>query len=86
MSNSSSDNLDPEAGFTTTPSVSQAASDLRVAAGEKAKEMIHNAESKAGKLRGLIARAADFYGPYATNISVPYLLVIKRLAAGKRLW
>ncbi len=39
--------------------------------------------AKSGQLRALIARAADFYGPYATNISVPYLLVFKRLAAGK---
>lgn len=41
-------------------------------------------EWKAGNLDALIARAADFYGPHATSVSVPYLLVIKRLAAGQR--
>jgi nucleoside-diphosphate-sugar epimerase len=38
---------------------------------------------KAGNLNALIARAADFYGPFATKVSVPYLLIFKRLAAGK---
>jgi len=61
MSNSTTDQLDPEAGFTTTPSVSQAASDLRTAAGEKAKELIHTAESKASQFRdAATAKAAAF--------------------------
>lgn len=49
MSNSFStpNNLDPEAGFTHTPSVAQAANDLRAAAGEKAREFLHTAEEKA---------------------------------------
>lgn len=51
MSNTTSDKLDPEAGFTTTPSVAQAANELRAAAGEKAKEILHTAESKAQQLR-----------------------------------
>ena len=33
--------LDPEAGFSQSPSVSQAANDLRAAAGERAKEVAH---------------------------------------------
>ena len=47
--------LEPEAGFTqnpsSSPSISQAANDLRVAAGEKAKELVHNAEAKASVLK-----------------------------------
>jgi nucleoside-diphosphate-sugar epimerase len=37
-----------------------------------------------GDLKALIARSADFYGPYARGSSVPMLLVIGRLADGKR--
>jgi nucleoside-diphosphate-sugar epimerase len=37
-----------------------------------------------GELKALIARSADFYGPYARGSSVPMLLVIGRLAAGKK--
>lgn len=51
MTDTTTDQLDPEAGFTTAPSVSQAATDLRAAAGAKAKEFIHSAETKAGQLR-----------------------------------
>ena len=36
-----------------------------------------------GDLKALIARSADFYGPYARGSSVPMLLVIERLADGK---
>jgi ElaB/YqjD/DUF883 family membrane-anchored ribosome-binding protein len=43
--------LDPEAGFTQTPSVAQAANDLRVAAGEKAREFVQTAEVKASELK-----------------------------------
>lgn len=39
-------------------------------------------EVKAGKLQALVARAADFYGPGATN-SFLHELVIKRMKAGK---
>jgi ElaB/YqjD/DUF883 family membrane-anchored ribosome-binding protein len=35
--------LEPQADFTSTPSVSQAAHDLRVAAGEKIKDLAHQA-------------------------------------------
>jgi ElaB/YqjD/DUF883 family membrane-anchored ribosome-binding protein len=53
MSNpfSTPDTLDPEAGFTQTPSISQAANDLRAAATEKAREFVHAAETKAGELK-----------------------------------
>ncbi len=43
--------LDPEAGFTqSTPSIGQAANDLRAAAGEKAREFVHTAEVKASAI------------------------------------
>jgi nucleoside-diphosphate-sugar epimerase len=41
-------------------------------------------EVREGSLQATIARAADFYGPYADTSSIPFLLCIKRLAAGKR--
>jgi len=37
-----------------------------------------------GNLRGLIARSADFYGPFASASSVPMSLVIERLMMGKK--
>src|SRR5512139_3066740 len=37
----------------------------------------------AGRVKALIARAADFYGPHAERTSVPSLLIMQRLAAGK---
>lgn len=40
-------------------------------------------EVRAGNLRALIARAADFYGPSTGNTSVPHLMVFGRLRAGK---
>lgn len=44
-------------------------------------------EATEGNLLALIARAADFYGPYATRNSVPYLLVIDKLrGGGKAQW
>jgi nucleoside-diphosphate-sugar epimerase len=41
-------------------------------------------EAAGGNLRALIARSADFYGPYARGSSVPMLLVLERLAKGNR--
>jgi nucleoside-diphosphate-sugar epimerase len=41
-------------------------------------------EIKQGNLQAIIARAADFYGPYATKSSVPQLLVIDRLRRGQK--
>ncbi len=40
-------------------------------------------EYKSGNLNAIIARAADFYGPYATKTSVPFILVIANLMKGK---
>lgn len=37
-----------------------------------------------GDLKAIIARAADFYGPYADKSSLPNLFVFKRLAQGKK--
>ena len=41
-------------------------------------------EYKSGNLSAMITRAADFYGPYATKSSVPYVLAIDNLMKGKR--
>jgi len=63
MSNpfSTPESLDPEAGFTQTPSVSQAASDLRAAAGEKAREFVHTAETKAAALKDRAVESAQHF-------------------------
>ena len=61
MSNpfSTPSSLDPEAGFTQTPSIAQAANDLRAAAGEKAREIVHTAESKATVLKDRAVESAQ---------------------------
>ena len=41
-------------------------------------------ETKSGAVRACIARAADFYGPYADRTAVPHVLVLDRLMAGKK--
>lgn len=41
-------------------------------------------EVKAGNLHAVIARAADFYGPYAGKVAVPNMLVFERLAEGNK--
>ena len=41
-------------------------------------------EYSAGRLRGLIARSADFYGPDTRTTGVPNLLIIENLINGKR--
>lgn len=48
--------LDPEAGFTAAPSVAQAANDLRVAAGESAREFV---ASTSEQVRGIKDRAVE---------------------------
>lgn len=48
--------LEPESAFAPNPSVSQAAQDLRAAAGEKAKELACATENKAAELK---ARAVE---------------------------
>jgi nucleoside-diphosphate-sugar epimerase len=40
-------------------------------------------EMKLNNLQGLIARSADFYGPYAAQSSVPYFLAIQKMMNGK---
>jgi nucleoside-diphosphate-sugar epimerase len=40
-------------------------------------------EMKSGSLKAIIAKAADFYGPQATNTSVPYIMIFDRLKKGK---
>jgi len=44
--------------------------------------MLEN-EIRQKNLNAIIARSADFYGPYATRTSVPYILVIDKLMKGK---
>ena len=63
MSNpfSAANSLDPEAGFTQTPSVAQAANDLRAAAGEKAREFVHTAEEKASALKDRAVESAQHF-------------------------
>ena len=41
-------------------------------------------EVRAGNLKALIARAADFYGPFADKTGVPNILVFHPLAQGKK--
>jgi ElaB/YqjD/DUF883 family membrane-anchored ribosome-binding protein len=63
MSNpfSTPDSLDPEAGFTQTPSIAQAANDLRAAAGEKAREFVHTAEAKASEIKERAVESAQHF-------------------------
>lgn len=59
--------LEPEAGFTQTPSIGQAANDLRAAAGEKARELVHTAESKAAALKERAVESAQHFRETATQ-------------------
>ncbi|MDX1679475.1 MAG: hypothetical protein R3242_01980 [Akkermansiaceae bacterium] len=80
MSDTKTDQLDPEAGFTNdAPSVSDAANDLRSAAGAKAKEIIHTAETKASKLRETAAEKASQLRETATTKATAF-----KEAAGKQ--
>jgi ElaB/YqjD/DUF883 family membrane-anchored ribosome-binding protein len=69
MSNpfSTPSSLDPEAGCTPSPSISQAANDLRTAAGEKAREFVHTAESKASVLKERAVESAQQFRETATE-------------------
>ena len=54
--------LDPEAGFTqSTPSIGQAANDLRAAATERAREFVHTAEAKAGAIKDRAIEGAQHF-------------------------
>jgi ElaB/YqjD/DUF883 family membrane-anchored ribosome-binding protein len=65
--------LDPEAGFTQTPSessspsISQAANDLRAAAGEKAREFVQTAETKAAAFKERAVESAQNFRDNATE-------------------
>jgi nucleoside-diphosphate-sugar epimerase len=41
-------------------------------------------EAKSGNIKALIARAADFYGPFAEKTSLPFVFIFKRLADDKK--
>ena len=41
-------------------------------------------ETKNDNFKAIIARAADFYGPYADKTSLPYIFYFSRLANGKK--
>jgi len=41
-------------------------------------------EIKQNNITALIARAADFYGPYASSSSIPYVMVFVNLLKGKK--
>jgi ElaB/YqjD/DUF883 family membrane-anchored ribosome-binding protein len=85
MSNpfSAAGSLDPEAGFTpaptTTPSISQAANDLRVAAGEKARDFVHTAESKATAFKDRAIESAQHFKDTAAEKAA----ALKAVAAEK---
>ncbi|MEI7908266.1 MAG: hypothetical protein WCK77_01390 [Verrucomicrobiota bacterium] len=59
--------LDPESGFAPSPSVTQAANDLRVAAGEKAKELAHNVSTQASTLKERAIESAQHFREVATE-------------------
>lgn len=64
---SSATSLDPETGFTPIPSVAQAANDLRVAAGEKAREIAHNVGAQASTLKDRAIESAQHFREVATE-------------------
>ncbi len=64
---STPDSLDPEAGFTPTPSISQAANDLRTAAEDKVREIAHNAETTAHGLKERAIEGAQHFREVATE-------------------
>ena len=63
MSNpfSNPNNLEPEAGFASTPSIAQAAHELRAAAGEKAREFVQIADEKASSLKDRAVESAQHF-------------------------
>jgi ElaB/YqjD/DUF883 family membrane-anchored ribosome-binding protein len=73
------DNLDPESGFTSNPSVAQAANELRSAAGEKARDFIHATEDKAAALKGRAVESAQQFRAAAAEKATAF----KNAAAGK---
>lgn len=69
MSNSFSNTENPasDADLHTSPSIAQAANDLRAAAGEKAREFVHTAESKAAVLKERAIDTAQQFRETATE-------------------
>lgn len=59
--------MEPDAGFAPTPSISQAAADLRTAAEEKVKEIAHNAEHTAHGLKERAIEGAQHFREVATE-------------------
>ncbi len=57
---------DPEIGCSPMPSISQAANDLRAAAGEKARELVQSAETKASALKERAVESAQHFRDSAT--------------------
>ena len=41
-------------------------------------------EMKLGNIQASIARSADFYGPYATFVSIPYVMALDKMLKGKK--
>jgi ElaB/YqjD/DUF883 family membrane-anchored ribosome-binding protein len=69
MSNtlSTANDLNPAAGSAQHPSVAQAANDLRVAAGDKARELVQTAETKAVELKDRAVETAQQFRETATE-------------------
>jgi ElaB/YqjD/DUF883 family membrane-anchored ribosome-binding protein len=59
--------LDPPSDFATHPSVSQAANDLRVAAGEKAKEVAQSISSQASTIKDRAVESAQHFRDIASE-------------------
>lgn len=59
--------IEPEAGFSQSPSVSQAANDLRAAAGERAKEVAHETSEQAKALKSKAIESAQQFRDVATE-------------------
>lgn len=83
MSNpfSTPDSLDPEAGFTQTPSVAQAANDLRAAAGEAAREFVHTAGEKAATLKDRAVESAQHFRDTASEKATQFKAAATEKAA-----
>lgn len=77
MSNtlSTPENLGPETGFAPTPSIGQAANDLRAAAGEKARELVHTAETKAGEFKERAVESAQQFRETAAERAAAFKAV-----------
>lgn len=59
--------LDPDTGFTPIPAVAQAASDLRAAAGEKARELAQSVSNQASTLKERAIESAQHFREVATE-------------------